>query len=314
MGIFAVCSTRYGSPPCLSHEVRPFGWGAPLPDHGCWPLTSTGMILQVRVCCNFLGRFYSRFAFCNCCIFGGVWFKDHSFKAWGNGGQTKRTMINDQRPWAWSKMVNPPLLKHLLGKHCVCQVAISGGEIFSKIGASNIPKKRNGRYKESAYLDFQDMTFFHCVVRFQKIQGRLSLLFPSDFRNVCQGQAFLNGPVENIQHLVILADTSWSNAKIWLTGGLRHFFHANTHVDEAVSHFFSMGGNRLQPKSSFFSKKNTQASALSRNSCEQQPKPWFSAVYRGDATQLYIYIYYKGIMISAIIRIPWRPWRIHGLC
>ena len=52
----------------------------------------------------------------------------------------------------------PPYLKHLLGNHCVFQVAISGGDFFKKIGASHNSKKRNGRYKESAYLDFQDMT------------------------------------------------------------------------------------------------------------------------------------------------------------
>ena len=60
--------------------------------------------------------------------------------------------------------------------------------------------------------------------------------------------------------------------KGWLTGGFRHFFMF-THVDEDVSiYFFSMGGNKHEP--SFHA-------AVYRNSCEQQPKPWLSAVYIG---------------------------------
>ena len=165
-------------------------------------------------------------------------------------------MINDQRPWAWSKMVNPPLSKTSFRKSmCFSGRNFGRQNFFSKIGASNLPKKETVDIKNRHIWISKIWLFFHCVVRFQKFQWRLSLLLPSDFRNVCQGQAFLNGPVENIQHLVVLADTSWSNAKIWLTVGLRPFCHANTHVDEDVSHFFSMGGNKTPTQIKFFFKK-----------------------------------------------------------
>ena len=101
-------------------------------------------------------------------------------------------------------MVNPPYLKHLLGKQCVFEVLISGGEIQKNWSLQYSTKKRSIK---NGHIFIQDMTggLIHCVVRFQKFQWRLSILFPSDFWNVCQGQAFLNGPVEN----ATLSDTHW---------------------------------------------------------------------------------------------------------